>query len=369
LREMAHCVNSYDRPHFRLEFAYDSQGRRVRKLIKTWNGASFSTLATNLFINDGLSLVAVLNSQITIQQSFLWGPDLSEGMSAGGVGGLVCLLEMSGGQISTAHFAAYDGNGNVTALVNGTLGSSARYEYSPFGDAKRITGYMGIANPFRFSTRFTDNESSLLVYPERYYNPRTGRWLSRDPIGEQGGINLYSFLLNSPIASFDPRGHFTLTEQQAVAATAGLLILGAATADFIKQGVSQAFAGWNARQIGTYATTSTDANDDSLEEDLEDMNMQLVGQLSNQLNKFNNDDDDGKDKRRSQTRGQNTKQNELTDNAARECRLSNDGKEMLKQLVEKYSRGPHGDDTPLDYATIKQMAQELAETSAKYRLP
>lgn len=41
-----------------------------------------------------------------------------------------------------------------------------------------------------------------------YYNPTTGRWLSRDPLEEQGGANLYGFVNNNPISSFDPDGMF-----------------------------------------------------------------------------------------------------------------------------------------------------------------
>jgi len=50
---------------------------------------------------------------------------------------------------------------------------------------------MAKVNPFRFSTKYQDDESDLVYYGYRYYNASTGRWLSRDPIGEKGGINLY----------------------------------------------------------------------------------------------------------------------------------------------------------------------------------
>ncbi len=43
-------------------------------------------------------------------------------------------------------------------------------------------------------------------YGLRYYSPSLGRWLSRDPIAEQGGLNLYAYVLNDPINSTDPLG-------------------------------------------------------------------------------------------------------------------------------------------------------------------
>jgi RHS repeat-associated protein len=65
---------------------------------------------------------------------------------------------------------------------------------------------MGKKNPIRFSTKYTDDQTGLLYYGYRYYNPTTGRWVSRDPIGERGGINLYVFIGNCSISQVDADG-------------------------------------------------------------------------------------------------------------------------------------------------------------------
>lgn len=62
------------------------------------------------------------------------------------------------------------------------------------------------ANHFGFSTKYTDEESALLYYGFRYYQPTTGRWLTRDPIEEQGGANLYGFVGNNSTNDVDPLG-------------------------------------------------------------------------------------------------------------------------------------------------------------------
>jgi RHS repeat-associated protein len=67
---------------------------------------------------------------------------------------------------------------------------------------------MSKKNPLRFSTKFTDNESGLLYYGHRYYNPSTGRWPNRDPLGERGGKNLYNFVSNNPQGIIDPDGRY-----------------------------------------------------------------------------------------------------------------------------------------------------------------
>ena len=59
-------------------------------------------------------------------------------------------------------------------------------EYGPFGEAIRSTGPMAKANPFRFSTKYQDDETDLLYYGYRFYNASTGRWINRDSAEEFG---------------------------------------------------------------------------------------------------------------------------------------------------------------------------------------
>ena len=76
----------------------------------------------------------------------------------------------------------------------------------PIGEVIRATGPMARVNPFRFSTKYQDDETDLLYYGYRYYNPSTGRWLSTDPIAERGGVSLYVLLGNAPIDKIDALG-------------------------------------------------------------------------------------------------------------------------------------------------------------------
>jgi RHS repeat-associated protein len=65
---------------------------------------------------------------------------------------------------------------------------------------------MSRVNPFRFSTKYQDDETDLLYYGYRYYSASMGRWFSRDPIGERGGINLYGYCGNDPADNVDTIG-------------------------------------------------------------------------------------------------------------------------------------------------------------------
>lgn len=188
-----------------LEFQYDYMGRRIQKHAVN---AMAGTDVTLRFAYDGWNLVAeysVSGSTLALARSYTWGLDVTGSASAtGGVGALLQVVDHGAGQ---SFGVSYDGNGNVATLVNladGTLG--ATYEYSPYGELLRSAGDYASTNPFRFSTKFTDAETSLVYYGHRYYIPVLGRFINRDPIQEAGGLNLYGFCGNMPIDRIDLLG-------------------------------------------------------------------------------------------------------------------------------------------------------------------
>ena len=69
-----------------------------------------------------------------------------------------------------------------------------------------VTEEEAALNPFRFSSEYADETLGLAYYNYRHYDPCVGRWLNRDPIGEDGGVNLYAFCDNDPVNTFDPNG-------------------------------------------------------------------------------------------------------------------------------------------------------------------
>ena len=194
-------------PRQNILFTYDWQGRRIRKTVAHWISGDWSLVTDHRFIYDGWNLLAVLDQTNGLVQSFTWGLDASGTMQgAGGVGGLLAMTVHTGTNAGT-YFYCYDGNWNVVGLVNATNGAlAARYEYGPFHELIRATGPVAHENPFLAATKYYDWETGLYYYGFRYYSPSTGRWLSRDPLGEAGGRNLYGYTQNDPCRFFDPLG-------------------------------------------------------------------------------------------------------------------------------------------------------------------
>jgi len=190
-------ANTPTGPQQRIDFAYDWQGRRVSKRVWNNTAGTGSLVADLKFVYDGWNLIAELNAtNNAVIRSYIWGSDLSGTLQgAGGVGGLLAVCDAANG----THFPVFDGNGNVMAMASAADGTiSAEYEFGPFGELLRATGPMAMVNPFRFSTKYQDDETGLLYYGYRYYDPSTGRWNSRDPMEEEGGHNLYAFTANAP---------------------------------------------------------------------------------------------------------------------------------------------------------------------------
>ena len=188
-----------------IECVYDYMGRRVsRKQTDKDSGGNTTATTENHYRYDGWNCIARTNAGWTDAIYYTWGIDLSGAeQGAGGVGGLLGIKQE---KTSGTHRSSpcYDGNGNVVAYVDTSGNILTRYEYDPFGNLIRSGGAVnGEKELYLFSTKPVDPVSGLYDYGYRYYDPITGRFISRDPIEEEGGVNLYGFVYNAPLNWFD----------------------------------------------------------------------------------------------------------------------------------------------------------------------
>ncbi|MFN4874211.1 MAG: RHS repeat-associated core domain-containing protein [Akkermansiaceae bacterium] len=179
-------------------YQYDALGRRTKR-TETLGGVATETW----FFSNGWNVELERNA-INLTKRMTWGLDLSQSLQgAGGVGGLVMVEDLTS-VIPAAYFPTYDGNGNITAWVNASGTVVARQRYDAFGNIIAQTGTA--PSNYGFSTKPMDQVTGLLYYGYRFYDPETGRWPSRDPIEEEGGINLYGFVGNDGVNKIDMLG-------------------------------------------------------------------------------------------------------------------------------------------------------------------
>ena len=94
--------------------------------------------------------------------------------------------------------------GTPQQLINGAGSTVWQAAYLPFGEAQVTTEL--VSNNLRFPGQYFDSETGLHYNWHRFYDPDTGRYVSADPIGLRGGINLYAYVHNNPIRYIDPKG-------------------------------------------------------------------------------------------------------------------------------------------------------------------
>jgi len=119
----------------RVEWRYDALGRRNPQTTSDGSSGNWVVTEDLRFVRNpllfGRHIAELRASDNALVRSYVWGLDLSGTMGgAGGVGGLLWVtLHTASGSAAGTHFCAYDGNGNVVALVSASDGSpTARYE-------------------------------------------------------------------------------------------------------------------------------------------------------------------------------------------------------------------------------------------------
>ena len=196
---------------------YDHRSRRVRKVVQRLSVGvapppsppagihEWETQETHTFVWDGNNIVlekVAFADGASRTFEYFWGLDKSSTeQGAGGVGGLLA-VSVDG----AFHVLCYDHNGNVVRYVSETGEIAAQYVYDPYGNVVESSGPLADTFAFGFSTKCRDRVTGLVAYQRRFYSPGLGRWLSRDPIGERGGVNLFSLVRNNPAAGIDYLG-------------------------------------------------------------------------------------------------------------------------------------------------------------------
>ena len=168
-------------------YGYDSQNRRIRK---TANGR---TVYYHYDLDNQLLAETLADGTPLREYVYLDGEPLA-----------VRVHDINPGM----YFYVNDHLGTPQQLVNLSREVVWKAAYLPFGAAQVRVG--AITNNLRFPGQYYDAETGLHYNWNRYYNPATGRYISPDPIGLYGGLNLYAYVGNNPVNWSDPEGLWSI---------------------------------------------------------------------------------------------------------------------------------------------------------------
>ncbi|HEC76585.1 MAG TPA: hypothetical protein ENI33_04930, partial [Thermoplasmatales archaeon] len=162
-------------------YNYSPLGKRIEKT---------NASGTCYYLYDGIDILSELDINGNQTARYMHTPVIDE---------TICMVRND-----TSYFFEMDGLMNVRQIFNDSEVLKASYEYDAFGVILQQTG--GANNPYRFKGREWDAEVGLYYYRNRYYDAEIGRFITQDPIGLKGGINLYTYVNNNPINFIDPFG-------------------------------------------------------------------------------------------------------------------------------------------------------------------
>ncbi|MBI5196253.1 MAG: transglutaminase [Nitrospirae bacterium] len=163
-------------------FYYDGSGKRLKAVR---NG-----IETRYIYDTGGNLLAEADGNNNITKYYIYGA------------GLLAMVTPTN-QTYCYHFNAV---GSTIAMTDSTQAMVNKYSYDPFGNV--VNQVEAVQQPFKFVGQHgvMTEPNGFYYMRARYYDPEVGRFISEDPIGFEGGINLYAYVLNNPVLLIDPLG-------------------------------------------------------------------------------------------------------------------------------------------------------------------
>jgi RHS repeat-associated protein len=166
-------------------FKYNVFGRRIQKVF-TQN----STTTTTNYVYNGDDTVEETDQNGNLLAKYARTLNIDEPLAESRSG--------------TTSYYEQDGLGSVTSLTSAAGALANTYTFDSFGKTTNSTG--SLTNPFRYTGRDFDSETSIYYYRARYYDPQSGRFISEDPLGFSSGIDFYAYVRNRPLNYVDPSG-------------------------------------------------------------------------------------------------------------------------------------------------------------------
>lgn len=233
-------------------FKYDANGNLVNDGIRTYQwdaenrliavGYPADLTQATTFRYDGLGrrlAIVTTGGTMPSETRYLWcGDSLCQARTAADV--VTRRYYPEGEVVPAAGTLLYYGKDQLNSVRDVLVAQNdsrvASYDYDPYGNQTASTGRL--STDFRYAGMFYQPQSGLYLTNYRAYDPQTARWLSRDPIGVGGGLNLYAYAGESPIAQFDPYGLTCASALSNVKCTSAVPTTFSTTVDAVNSGTT-----------------------------------------------------------------------------------------------------------------------------------
>ena len=166
-------------------YTYDPFGRRIKKQVGS---------EVTIFVYADEGLIGEYTQTGTVTKTYGWRP--------GGIWGTNPVFMQENGQY---YFYHNDHLGTPQTMTDAAGDIVWEATYDAFGKAN-IDPDSTIVNNLRFPGQYFDQETGLHYNWHRYYDPGTGRYISADPIGLRGGLNLFAYVQGNPLTRIDSLG-------------------------------------------------------------------------------------------------------------------------------------------------------------------
>lgn len=180
-------------------YAWDAENR-LTKII--YSGSNNYSQFYYDAVGDRIKIVETTSNVISSTRQFIWSKE-PQPLEVRDASNNIVDQFYARGQVQSGilSYFLFDHLGSVRARTNYAASIVSQTDFGPYGTVTTLHG--SASDGIQYAGYYTHQRSGLNLTLFRGYSPTLGRWISRDPIEEDGGVNLFAFVNNNPIDLVD----------------------------------------------------------------------------------------------------------------------------------------------------------------------